>query len=622
VGPLQLPIADYAAVAQSHFGITGAATSIGEQPIKMLVNPAAGARMAVAEALTNIAGAGITRLTDIKCSLNWMWAPKLEGEGALMYQAASACRDCMVALGIAVDGGKDSLSMATKVKGATVKSPGEMTVSAYAPVADIRKAVMPDIKRPGASRLMHVDIASGKRRLGGSALAQTFGEVGNEVPDIENTETLKIAFDGIRRLVRDGSLLAVHDIGDGGLVTAAAEMVMAGNCGAEIALAGTNAVEELFAEEAGWIIEHLPEHEKKIKRVLGGKKQSPALNNLGKTTTKRHVHITQAGKTLLSEKTPVLLAWWEKTSDKLEEKQMNKRLAREQAKRHDRKGPRYNLTFTPKPSLARGVLAKAPKVAVIREEGSNGDREMASAFFDAGFDVHDVSMERLSRGEVNLADFRGIAFVGGFSYADVLGSAKGWAGGILFNNRLRKQFDDFYKRADTFSLGVCNGCQLMAHLGWLAPEGASRDDAGIAFVRNDSERFESRFVTVRVNESPAMMLKGMEGSTLGIWVAHGEGRMEADKETIARIQKENLAPLSFVDDAGKATEKYPFNPNGSPEGITALTSANGRHLAMMPHPERLFRLWQWPWRPEEWQGLKASPWLKLFQNAKNWCDSY
>jgi phosphoribosylformylglycinamidine synthase len=645
VGPLQLPIADYAVAAQSHFAVTGVATSIGEQPIKMLVDPAAGARMAVAEALTNIVGAGITQLYDVKCSLNWMWAPKLPGEGALMYEAAKSCRDIMVALGIAVDGGKDSLSMATKVEQEgqvqVVKSPGEMVVSTYAPVRNITKIITPDIKRPSESNLLHIDLASGKRRLGGSALAQTFGEVGNEVPDIDDVQMLKETFGSVLYLIDRGSILAIHDIGDGGLITTITEMVMAGNCGASISIENGNVVEELFAEEAGWVVEYLPEHKEEILERFASQKAAPQLRELGKTTKRRNVHVAHADTLVLNEKTTELLAWWESTSDKLEEKQMNIDVAREQAKHHARKGPTYNLTFTPKLSLARGGLANVPKVAVIREEGSNGDREMASAFYDAGFEVFDVSMEHLLRGESSLSDFRGVAFVGGFSYADVFGSARGWAGGILFNDALKKQFADFYQRPDTFSLGVCNGCQLMAQLGWLVPSSTLRDEpsgrdlnesevegvpsdsimnAKVSFIQNNSERFESRFVTVRVNESPAVMLKGMEGSTLGIWVAHGEGRMEADKETLTYIAKNNLAPLAFVDDAGKATEKYPFNPNGSPSGLTALTSPDGRHLAMMPHPERLFRLWQWPWLPQEWADLEASPWLKLFQNALEWCD--
>jgi phosphoribosylformylglycinamidine synthase len=320
---------------------------------------------------------------------------------------------------------------------------------------------------------------------------------------------------------------------------------------------------------------------------------------------------------------------WEETSYHLERIQTNPDCADEERRMNfDRKGPRYKLTFTPQnppiPPLAKGGkggFINQPKVAIIREEGSNGDREMASAFYKAGFEVWDITMTDLLEGKTTLDNFRGIAFVGGFSYADVLDSAKGWAGGIRFNKKLYEQFQRFHERSDTFSLGVCNGCQLMALLGWIPWKGIA-DKSQPRFIQNQSGRFEARFSTVHVLPNPAIMLKGMEGSTLGIWIAHGEGRLYfPEKGIMNEVVRRGLSPIRFVDDNGEFTEAYPFNPNGSPLGITSLCSPDGRHIAMMPHPERTFLKWQWPYMPEGWRkNLEASPWLKMFQNAMEWCS--
>jgi phosphoribosylformylglycinamidine synthase len=301
---------------------------------------------------------------------------------------------------------------------------------------------------------------------------------------------------------------------------------------------------------------------------------------------------------------------------------MNPVCAEEQARAHDRVGPHYRLSFEPVPTPPAVLgLERNPPVAIIREEGSNGDREMTSAFYSAGFEPWDVTMSDLRSGEVLLDRFRGVVFVGGFSYADVLDSAKGWAGIIRFNDRVREMFEQFYRRPDSFSLGICNGCQLMALLGWI-PWAGIPDVAQPRFIRNLSGRFESRWAAVRIRPSPSIMLRGMEDSVLGIWVAHGEGRLYCpDPEILRRANEQKLAPVVFVDDDGNATEQYPFNPNGSTMGITGFCSPDGRHLAMMPHPERSFLKWQWPWMPESWKrSLPAGPWLRMFQNARTWCE--
>ncbi|MDP3048468.1 MAG: phosphoribosylformylglycinamidine synthase [Thermodesulfovibrionales bacterium] len=658
-GPLHLTVSDVAVIAQSHFGLTGAAISIGEQPIKTLINPPAMARLSVGEALTNIVWAKISKLEDIKCSGNWMWAAKLPGEGARLYDAAVALRDIMLELGIAIDGGKDSLSMAAiipKSSGGsrrgdsssacdlTVKSPGTLVISAYATCPDITKGITPDIKKPGKSRLLFIDLGNGRNRLGGTSLAQVYNQIGDESPDVDDPKLLKRTFNSVQELISKDLILSGHDRSDGGLITTILEMAFSGNCGIEVNLDSaeerksrsaevvktstselpslrTSALASLFSEELGLVIEYLPKNEKKILAEL--KKQKVPCHVVGRTTVNKKIKIKSNGKLILNEDMRVLRGIWEETSYQLERLQMNPDCADEEKKViFDRKGYNFNLSFTPEQTSLE-IMKKTgkPSIAIVREEGSNSDREMTSVFYQAGFDVWDTTMTDFLEGKVNLDSFRGIAFVGGFSYADVLDSAKGWAGVIKFNKNIYEQFQKFYNRPDTFSLSVCNGCQLAALLGWIPWQGIE-DKYQPRFIHNVSGRFESRFATVKIFPSPSIMLKGMEGSTLGIWVAHGEGRAYFPKKDILKkVDKDSLAPVRYVDDDGNVTAIYPFNPNGSVNGIAALCSPDGRHLAIMPHPERTFLKWNWAWMPEEWKKeLKASPWLRLFQNARQWCE--
>ena len=641
-GPLQLTVSDVAVIGQSHFSLTGAAISIGEQPIKGLISLAAMARMSVAEAITNIVWARVSRIEDIKCSGNWMWAPKLPGEGAELYDAAVAMRDIMTELGIAVDGGKDSLSMAARVtdkSGDTevVKSPGALVISAYVTCPDITKVITPDIKRPSESKLLFIDLGMGKNRLGGSALAQCYSQIGDESPDVDDARLLKRGFQAIQDCIENNLILSGHDRSDGGLATTLLEMAFAGNCGIEIAMSGqqsalsnhgsdSEAIHLLFSEELGMVIEYMPENEDAIISKLSG--AGVPFQVIGKTTRQKRIRISLITDhssliTVLDEDMRVLRAIWEETSHQLDRLQREHSCI-EQEKRniYDRRGLSFSLSFEPLPTPQALInRADKPKVAIIREEGSNGDREMTSAFFEAGFEPWDVTMTDLLEAKITLEGFRGIVFVGGFSYADVLDSAKGWAGVIKYNKHIWQQFQAFYNRSDTFSLGVCNGCQLAALLGWVPWQGIS-DTSQPRFIHNRSGRFESRFVSLKILESPSIMLKGMEKSVLGVWVAHGEGLAYFPDEKIReKVLAEGLAPARYADDEGNPTEHYPFNPNSSPEGIAALCSPDGRHLAMMPHPERAFLKWQWGWMSEEWKkDLKASPWLKMFQNAREWCD--
>ncbi|MBI5664134.1 MAG: phosphoribosylformylglycinamidine synthase [Nitrospirae bacterium] len=646
-GPLQLTVSDVAVIGQSHFGLTGAAISIGEQPVKTLIGPAAMARLCVGEALTNIVWARISSLEDIKCSGNWMWAAKLPGEGAKLYDAAVALSDILIKLGIAIDGGKDSLSMATQVQRQgsgvrgqgseqtteTVKSPGTLVISAYATCPDITKVLTPDIKKPGQSKLIFIDLGQGKNRLGGSALAQVYNQTGNESPDVDDPELLKRSFNAVQTLIDKDLILSGHDRSDGGLITTLLEMAFAGNCGIEISRKSEEEIiSMLFSEELGLVIEYLPKNEDEILSVF--KNFSVPCEIIGKTLSEKRITLLDQSPTpnpqpLFDEDMRILRSIWEETSYQLEKLQTNPECVEEEKKNiYDRKGPEYILTFkpdtpNPQPSTPN---SQPPRVAIIREEGSNSDREMTSAFYHAGFEPWDVTMTDFLEDRVSLAGFSGLAFVGGFSYADVLDSAKGWAGVIRFNNKIWDEFQKFYNRKDTFSLGVCNGCQLMALLGWVPWQGIE-NSIQPRFIHNVSGRFESRFSAVKILPSPAVMLKGMEGSALGIWVAHGEGRAYfPDKDILKRIEADNLAPVRYVDDSNEITMHYPFNPNGSANGIAALCSPDGRHLAVMPHPERTFLKWQWPWKPENIRAYgntssQASPWLRMFQNAREWCDN-
>lgn len=621
-GPLQLTVADVAVVAQSHFGLTGGATAIGEQPIKMLVDPAAGARMAVGEAWTNLVWARIDDPEQVKCSANWMWAPKLPGEGAAMNDAARAMRDAMIATGMAVDGGKDSLSMATKVGEETVKSPRQLVISAYGAMSDIRKVITPDIKEPGSALLL-IDLAPGKARLGGSALAQTLGCLGVDSPDMDDPALLRRAFVAVQQLIDQGLIIAGHDRSDGGLVTTVLEMAFAGNCGLDLALqygAGElEAIPALFSEELGLVLECRQNDLAQVRQMLTAAEVGSIL--LGNSTADKQISMQYNGQSVLNEDMRVLRQEWEETSYQLERLQMNPACAdAEKAAIYDRQAPAYHLPFTPEPApKALLTAANKPRVAILRDEGSNSDREMSSAFYAAGFEPWDITMTDLLTGRIDLEGFQGIAAVGGFSYADVPESAKGWAATILFNERLKEMFDAFYNRSDTFTLGICNGCQLFGLLGWVPWQGLEAENQP-RFIHNDSGRFESRWTTVKVQNTPSIMLQGMSELVFGIHVDHGEGKLLfPDAAVRSDVLAKNLVPLVYTDDSGAATEQYPFNPNGSPDGFAGLCSPDGRHLAMMPHPERAFLPWQCHWLPQEMQGLEVSPWLKMFRNAYEWC---
>jgi phosphoribosylformylglycinamidine synthase len=420
-------------------------------------------------------------------------------------------------------------------------------------------------------------------------------------------------------------------------------MAFAGNCGLDIRIqesptvgaqeAGVRrqekearskeTIEELFSEELGLVIEVAAENRDAVTALFG--RAGIVCAEIGSATSEKTIRIACGDEVVLTESMQLLRGIWEETSHQLELLQLNPEAAlSEKAVVYDRPGPQIVVPYMPEST--QDILLKRPvkpQVAIIREEGSNGDREMHSAFYSAGFEPWDITMSDLLAGRLTLDQFKGVVFVGGFSYADVLDSAKGWAATIRFHGNIADQFQRFYERPDTFSLGVCNGCQLAALLGWVPWQGIP-DALQPRFIHNESGRFESRFATVKILKSPSIMLSGMEDAVLGIWVAHGEGLVHfPDPKMLDDVLARNLAPMRYVDDLGNPTEVYPFNPNGSPLGITSLVSPDGRHIAMMPHPERVFLKWQWAWMPEQMQrSLKASPWLKMFQNARQWCEGH
>ena len=620
-GPAQIPVSDVGVVALSHFCKQGAAIAMGEQPIKMLVDVPAGIRMAVAEMLTNMASALITKIEDIKVSVNWMWAAKMLGEPTNLYDASEAMAKIMIELGIAEDGGKDSSSMAAKILAEIIKTPGQSIMSGYVTMDDITKVVTPDIKYPGKSALIHLDIGNGKRRLGGSALAQACKQIGNESPDIDSTELLKNSILAVQELIRLGLIHAYHDISDGGIFTTLVEMAMAAKCGLNINIRDNkDPIAELFAEEAGMVIEVSIDKINTINEILS--KFNCVSRQIGITSNVRVIQIEQDGRFIFKQDTKTLRKIWEMTSDRLEVEQIGEELALVQTESYEQEHSGFKFSFDPIPtsdSILEIPENLRPKVAILREEGSNGDREMRAAFWLAGFTPYDINMQDLLNGKITLDDSHGIVFVGGFSYADVLDAGKGWAMTILHNPKLKKMFDQFFEREDTFSLGICNGFQVMTLLGLLP----WRDIPMVKqprLIKNKSDRFEHRFTTVKIQPSPAIMLADMEGSILGVPIAHGEGKLFCpDPKMMDEIIARQLVPMSFIDQKGIPTERYPINPNGSPHGITGLCSPDGRHLGLMPHPERVFQKWQWAYMPEDLKSsLEASPWLKMFQNAYDW----
>ena len=612
VGPWQVPVADVAVPTATLDSYEGEAMSIGERAPVALISPAASARMAVAEALTNMAAARIDDMGRINLSANWMASPNYEGDGADLYEAVKSIgMELCPELGITIPVGKDSMSMSTvweDEKGKhNVTAPISVVISAFAPVSDARKTLTPMLLQK-KSRLLLVDLSHGKNRMGASIAAQVFSELGNSAPDVESAKELRAFFETVQKLNRDGKLLAYHDKSDGGLFVAALEMAFAGHTGVSLdlsALSGTD-VEKLFNEELGAVIQVADEDVESVKSAFASAGLENAVKDIG-TLNDSYKFIVGDYSENLSD----LRAIWSDTTRRIAKLRDNPECAESEYKlklEQDDPGITPKLTFD---LQMKKDYASRPKMAILREQGINGEVEMAAAFDRAGFESVDVHMTDILSGRVSLSDFRGLVACGGFSYGDVLGAGEGWAKSILFNERARREFEAFFHRKDTFTLGVCNGCQMVSNLKDLIP-GAEHWPR---FVQNLSERFEARFVSLKVEETPSVLLKGMVGSVLPIAVAHGEGRAEfASREAAEACLKTGLVGLRYVDGRHDYTERYPLNPNGSPFGITGLTSKDGRALIMMPHPERVFRTVQYSWHPSDWG--EDGPWMKLFRNAR------
>jgi phosphoribosylformylglycinamidine synthase len=625
VGPWQVPVADCAVTATDFYHHTGEAMALGERAPLALLSAPASARMAVAEALTNLAAAAVDDLSDVVLSANWMAACGHPGEDAALFEAVKAVGiELCPALGIAIPVGKDSLSMKTvwdapdnkgKKTQKAVTSPLSVIISAFARVSDVRRTRTPQLQKIPDTVLILIDLGRRKNRLGGSALAQVHALLGNQSPDLERAEDLKSFFNAIQALNAAGKLLAYHDRSDGGLFVTLAEMAFAGRCGLDIALdtLGTDVLAALFNEELGAVLQV---QRKDIDEVMiyfvGHTSLSGYVHVIGQPTDNDILTFTHNKHILMAMPRSELERAWSETTYHIQRLRDNPDCAKEEYDAlldNDDPGLQLHAPFVPQ---APPLVGTRPHVAILREQGVNGQIEMAAAFDRAGFTCVDVHMSDILAGRVSLADFQGMAACGGFSYGDVLGAGGGWAKSILFHNRSRDEFSAFFQRQDTFTLGVCNGCQMLAQLHELIPG----SDYWPRFVRNRSEQFEARLVMVEIPLSPSLLLQGMNGARLPIVVAHGEGLAQFNNLSLAHtVTEQQHVALRYIDNRGRVTQAYPFNPNGSPLGITGLTSSDGRVTIMMPHPERVFLSRQFSWLDPRWT-LEDSPWMQLFYNAR------
>ena len=621
VGPWQVPVADCAVTLRDFEGHAGEAMAMGERtPVAMIDAPASG-RMAVGEALTNLAAADVGELSRVRLSANWMAAAGHPGEDARLYATVEAvAMELCPALGVSIPVGKDSLSMKTVWEEVGERremiAPLSLNISAFAPVEDARRTLTPELRRePEGTELLLIDLGGGRNRLGGSALAQAWNATGETAPDVDDPALLAAFFAAIQRLNREGLLLAYHDRSDGGLWACLCEMAFAGRLGvaADLDALGGNALAALFAEELGAVIQVRRNDRERVLARLADAGLGHVSHPIGAPTGDGMVRIRHRGRTLIEEPLTALLQAWSETSYRMQALRDHPDCAREgfEALAEAHRGLFAELSFDPGEDVAAPFIATGarPRVAVLREQGVNGQVEMAAAFDRAGFAAVDVHMSDIVEGREDLKGFHGLAACGGFSFGDVMGAGRGWANAILFNARARDAFSDFFARADTFALGVCNGCQMMSRIKSLIP-GAMHWPG---FARNRSEQFEARLLQVEVLDSPSIFLAGMEGSKLPLVVAHGEGRAEfasAEQQALA------LACLRYIGPDGLPATRYPFNPNGSPDGVTGFTTPDGRFTIMMPHPERLFRTVQYSWHPDEWG--EDGPWLRMFRNARVW----
>jgi len=621
VGPWQMPVADVAVTVSDYDGYCGEAMATGERTPLALLNPAASARMAIGEALTNLIAANTGDIGNIKLSANWMAAAGHPGEYAGLYDAVKTVGlELAPALGIAIPVGKDSLSMKTVWSDAederSVTSPMSLVVTAFSSVNDVRRTQTPQLRTDaGDTELLLIDLGLGKNRLGGSCLAQVYEKLGTDAPDVDDAQLLKQLVAAIQQLHKSGNMLAYHDRSDGGLFVTLVEMAFAGNVGirAQLQSLPNDSVASLFNEELGAVIQIRSSAYADVMATFELLGLGDCLHTIGGLNDTGDFEVWQGDNLIYSQPVVELRSQWWQTSYRVQQLRDNPECAEQElsvVSDFENPGITPQLTFDPNSSLLAPALALGrPSVAILREQGVNSHVEMAAAFDRAGFECIDVHMSDLHAGRQSLTDFKGLVACGGFSYGDVLGAGGGWAKSILFTEHLKEEFKQFFHRDDTFSLGVCNGCQMMSYLRDLIPGAESWPQ----FLRNSSEQYEARVATLEVYESPSLFFVDMEGSRLPIAVAHGEGRARFASTDHMEAAKVSLA---YVDNSGKLTEQYPLNPNGSPHGITGLCSTDGRATIMMPHPERVFRTVTNSWHPANWG--ENGPWFRMFENARVW----
>jgi phosphoribosylformylglycinamidine synthase len=622
VGPWQVPVADVAVTLNSYDGYGGEAMAVGERtPVAVLNAPASG-RLAVAEAITNILAADICNLTDIRLSANWMAACGEPGEDAELYATVRAVGvELCASLGITIPVGKDSLSMRTAWQDAdgdhSVIAPVSLIVSAFAPVRDARATLTPELDLTQDTRLLLVDLGAGKNRLGGSCWAQVHTKSGGAPADLDSPGLLSVLFDALRELKDRNLLLAYHDRSDGGVLLTVLEMAFASHCGLDIDLgAVADGIAACFSEELGAVLQVPAARVAEALDIAARHGLAALTRDIGRPIAGADVRVHVNGRMAHAASRLDLHRRWSEVSFRIQEMRDNPECAREEYSRlSDAADPGLHarLGYEPGEDIAGPFIAGGarPAIAILREQGVNSHTEMAAVFTRAGFDAYDVHMTDILSGRVRLGRFHGLVACGGFSYGDVLGAGEGWAKSILFNALAREEFAAFFTRDATFTLGVCNGCQMLSALKELIP-GA---DNWPRFVRNRSEQYEARLSLVRVPTSPSVLLAGMQGSILPIAVAHGEGQAEFDSgSSAARLIAQHLVSLQYIDTRGQPTEKYPFNPNGSPLGLAGLCSADGRVTSLMPHPERVFRTVQHSWSPKDWP--EDGGWMRLFRNAR------
>ena len=629
VGPWQVPVADCAVTTASYQGYQGEVMAMGERTPLALINAAASGRIAIGETLTNMAGTAIADISDIKLSANWMVAAGHPGEDEKLYDTVKAVgMELCPELGITIPVGKDSMSMRTQWRDddqdKSVTSPMSLVISGFAPVTDVRKTLTPQLRTDlGDTDLIHIDLGQGKNRLGLSALAQVYNAVGQSVPDIDDAALLKTYFAAIQGLNEQGLLIAYHDRSDGGLLTTVAEMCFAGHVGVDINLDMLAENEQeclaaLFNEELGCVIQVSKENTVNVLTELNAAGLGEISSVIGATNWDDELRIHFDENEIYSEKRVALQKVWAATSYQIQKLRDNAQCAeQEYAQLDNAEDPGLNasLSFDINEDVAASLIATGvrPKAAILREQGVNGQVEMAAAFEKAGFDSVDVHMSDILEKRVSLQDFQLLVACGGFSYGDVLGAGEGWAKSILFNDVARNEFAAFFEREDTLTLGVCNGCQMISNLKAIIP-GAEHWPK---FVKNKSEQFEGRVALTRVEKSASVLLQGMQGSIMPIAIAHGEGHAQFESDDVlTSAGSENAVAFRYVDNFGEVTESYPQNPNGSPLGVAGMTSQDGRVTIMMPHPERVFRAVQNSWAPDEWQ--EDGAWMRLFRNARVW----